>query len=337
MNKFDEKYYIRHAMYKDIKSIMQFINDYWKKDHIMSINYNLFEYEYVNGNQVNFILAIEKETDKIKGIFGYILASQSSDYKDIWGSMWKVADDAMPFLGIELAKRAVIITNCRMHIGNGANPNTTVPLRKIFFKEKVEKMQHFYFLNNEKQIYYIAKINNKVYRQDVTNRQSNLILFSNIEEVQDNFLVENVNNVPFKDAWYVNKRYFLHPYYDYQVYGVEVNGKIEALIIFREVEHLNSKALRIVDYIGNHKVFGTLQSEFEYLISKYEYIDFYVFGIKQKYIEEAGFKLKDENDSNIIPNYFEPFLQENVDIWVHYLQEGTTFFKADGDQDRPNQ
>ena len=51
---------------------------------------------------------------------------------------------------------------------------------------------------------------------------------------------------------------------------------------------------------------------------------------------EAGFTEVNEEDGNIIPNYFGPFLQENIDIWVDSKDKNSLFTKADADQDRPN-
>ena len=47
---------------------------------------------------------------------------------------------------------------------------------------------------------------------------------------------------------------------------------------------------------------------------------------------------KTDDDMNIIPDYFSPFEQKNIDIWVDSSNRIDTccFFKADGDQDRPN-
>ena len=47
MNKFDEQYEIRLALYKDIENIMDFIHKYWKKDHILMKDRRLFEYEFL--------------------------------------------------------------------------------------------------------------------------------------------------------------------------------------------------------------------------------------------------------------------------------------------------
>jgi len=345
MNKFDERYDIQLAKTADIDNIMQFVDKYWRKGHILSRDKELFKYEYADGDKVNFVLAIDKNTQLIEGIFGFIKCSNTKDAKrkDIWGSMWMVNDshDNIPLLGIELAKRALILTGCRTHIGNGANPNTTVPLRRIFFGEKVVRMKQYYYLNPEIDDYKIALIKEKdnSIATPVVNK-TYITQFHSIDEVKKCFDIESIDAIPYKDNWYVNKRYFCHPYYKYAVYGLAGNnGKSEALLVTRALECNGSRILRIVDYIGKHELFSGLGKQFEKLMkdNKFEYIDFYTHGFDEKSILNAGFKLRTDDDPNIIPNYFEPFLRENVDIWAHYKLDGTLFFKADGDQDRPNQ
>ena len=72
------------------------------------------------------------------------------------------------------------------------------------------------------------------------------------------------------------------------------------------------------------------------MVNDYEYVDFYCHGIPIETMKKLGFKLKDEYDSNIIPNYFEPFIQENIPIYFFTTSnENSYIFKADGDQDRP--
>lgn len=345
MNKYDERYEIRLAKYSDIDNIMSFINDHWREGHIMAKDRTLFEYEYVDGDNVNFVIAIDKNTQLIEGIFGFLNCSHTTDAakKDIWGSMWKVVDnhDNIPLLGIELARRVYALTGCRTQIGNGANLNTTVPLRRIFFGDKVVKMQQYYYLNTEIDQYQIALIKEKnsvdylVPKNDIT-----LTRFKSIDDLKKNFNIDSVESIPYKDYWYINKRFFRHPYYKYDVYGLQDEDRqINALMMTRSIECNGRKILRIVDYIGNQKLFAGLGKEFERLVKKhsYEYVDFYTFGFKEDYILNAGFRLRTDNDTNVIPNYFEPFVRGNADIWAHYKLDGTLFFKADGDQDRPNQ
>ncbi|OWR27588.1 hypothetical protein CDO73_21885 [Saccharibacillus sp. O23] len=345
MNKFDAKYEIRLAQKKDIANIMQFIECHWKAGHIMAHDRDLFEYEYVNGNDVNFIIAIEREKKTIEAIFGFLNCSHHEDAakKYVWGSIWKVVEgnDNLPLLGIELARRVKELTGCRAHIGNGANPKTTIPLRKIFFKEKVARMNHYYLLNADIKVYKIAVVQQKELNDSgFFSDHARLEKFGSMQEVNDRFDIDNVEAVPYKDSWYVEKRFFNHPYYEYDVYGVQsLSRNIEAILVTRTVLCEGSKVLRIVDYIGDQSAFAGLGKTFQSMLKSngYEYLDFYELGFEKKFIVEAGFKLKDEYDPNIIPNYFEPFLRENVEIWAHYQEEGTLFFKADGDQDRPNQ
>ena len=53
------------------------------------------------------------------------------------------------------------------------------------------------------------------------------------------------------------------------------------------------------------------------------------------FFETAGFE-EQIDDKNIIPNYFGPFVQKNIDIWTRAQDKKTIFFKGDGDQDRPS-
>lgn len=347
MNQYDERYEIRLARKTDIETIMKFINDYWRENHIMSQNRTLFEYEYLDadGETVNMVLAIDRATGLIEGIFGFLKCSnvQDNNKKDIWGSIWIVnsSHDNTPLLGIELAKRVYEFTNCRYQIGNGANPKTTVPLRKLYFGEKTVKMKQYYYLNSAKKEFKIAVIHDKwIPRCNRSALPTCMERYDSIDEVKKCFDIENLDAIPYKDNWYLNKRYFDHPWYHYQVYGLHTAEQqvIEALMVTREVECNGEKVLRIMDYIGNQKLFSGLSTEFQRIVEEndYEYIDFYVYGFDEKVIYDAGFQKREENDENIIPNYFEPFLQKNVEIWAHYKTEGTLFFKADGDQDRPN-
>lgn len=103
MNKFDEKYEIRMAKYEDIEDIMEFIDKYWKKDHILARDRDFFEYEMIHDGQVNFIIARDRESYEIVGLHGYVLASKN--ILDGWGSIWKILPNTMCFLGLELAKK----------------------------------------------------------------------------------------------------------------------------------------------------------------------------------------------------------------------------------------
>ena len=343
MNKFAQQYEIRLALYKDIENIMDFIHKYWKKDHILMKDRRLFEYEFLEGKQVNIIIAINRKTCSIEGLFGFLPCSHTSDIEkyDVWRSLWKVNDtqDNMPLLGIELAKRVYALTGCRMHIGNGANPKTTIPLRKIFFHDKTGKMKQYYCLNPSVNAYQICRVlNPRRSRYKVAEYLEGVLEIPTMEKFNEVFDAGSFDVYPYKDNWYVGKRFYSHPYYLYKVFGLKERQEVVAVVICREIEVKGVKILRIVDYIGNHAAFAETGQFWRQQMEEkgYEYIDFYEFGMDDKVLEDAGFVYRSDKDKNVIPNYFEPFLQENIDIWVHYKYVGTTFFKADCDQDRPN-
>ena len=337
---YDEKYDIRLAAREDIPAIMRFLDENWRKGHIMARNRALFEYEYVHGDDVDMILAVEKSRKTIEGLFGFLRCTEKKT-GDLWGSMWKVreAPDQMKLLGVELAKRIHDLTGCRSHIGSGANPETTVPLRKIFFRDKTATMKQYYRLNPEKTEFKIAKITDGSIPPKPENAPDyTLRELETFEDFTKAFDITKTKAIPQKDNWYIRHRFYEHPVYDYTLWGVQDEAqKTQAVLITREVSAEGAKALRIVDFLGDHRALEGLYDAVGKLLLETgcEYIDFVEFGVDDELLRKAGFTNRAET-GNVIPHYFEPFLRENKDIWVHYKEYGTTFFKADGDQDRPN-
>ena len=76
LNSYDEQYEFRVANINDIEKIMEFIDSHWKKGHIMAINREFFEYEFLEDDgTVNFILAIDKNKRTIECLNGFLKAS----------------------------------------------------------------------------------------------------------------------------------------------------------------------------------------------------------------------------------------------------------------------
>lgn len=337
-NRFDAKYDIRMASYNEIEEVMQYIDLNWKKQHILSANREFFEYEHVIDKKVNFLIAKNRKSGEIEGILGFLPASRDNGKLDIWGVVWKVSENAMPMLGIELKKRLVMCTGARAEMGVGCNPKTSIPLLKRLLKYHVGKMKQYYILS-PKEEYKIAKVNNwpsNSIRKAKTSKIE-IKLCECIDELAGISLWDEISNaIPYKDAWYVDRRYFNHPIYSYQVYSLLEQEIVKAIIVLRVDQHCGALALRVVDYIGEHRLFGELSDFFREKLPEVEYIDFYSYGFEEEYIIEAGMVERKEDDTNIIPNYFSPFEQRNIDIWVASSKEGVVLFKADGDQDRPN-
>ncbi len=341
MNKYDEKYDIKLAERKNISEIMEFIRDNWNKDHILGNCLEFFEYEHVIQNHVNFIIAIDKKTHIMEGIYGYIQASLDEEHKDVWGVMWMIRNDTdnIPFLGIELIKRLKQLINCRSVIGIGSNPKTAIPIIKLMLRYHTGKMQHFYMLNSKIENFKIAVVNESKDKKKHSpeNKDIKCSLLSSIDEIIAFYNPEkNKEMTPYKDIWYIEHRYINHPVYEYLIYGIS-NKEIEAILIMKRVGAEGRTVLRVVDYLGSEKLIAGLGNWLNLQMDDTcEYIDFYCYGFDKECIKNAGFVLRNEADTNIIPNYFEPFVQENIDIYVDSPLEDTKFCKADGDQDRPN-
>ena len=335
---YDSKYDIRLAGLDDIDDIMNFIDTYWRKGHILARDKELFRYEHVDGDKVTFLLAVDRETHSIEGILGYIPASKDADMLDIWTGIWQVKDHVLPLLGLEMYKRLAGMVGARSLLGVGDNPNTTGRILKKLTKDfNTWKMDHYY-MPARKQEYSIAVISQFPEGSDNAKVPvTDTVEFSDIDKVGSFINLSKYTGFPHKDLWYIRHRFFEHPVYDYRVVGLS-SGDNRALLCYRIQEHDGAKAVRIVDYIGDRECFAGLKGFFKKLLDETgaEYADFYVAGFEPAYIESAGFTVLTDDDANIIPNFFNPFEQRNIDIYVSgNIPEGL-FTKADGDQDRPN-
>lgn len=341
MNKYDELYLFRRAKLDDTDRVMRFIRDYWKKNHILANDRDFFLYEHGDKDEVNFIICENKGDGDLVGIHGFIPYSWAEELRHVCGVMTMIKKDTLPMLGVELIKRFIEITEYQTYCGIGTNPKTMVPLVKRIFKRYVGKMEHYYRLNEKIDEFTIASIANRK-KCDLENqegKQAGLLEFENFDEVKRRFVLNKpYKYLPYKEDWYIEKRYFNHPIYHYRVFGIVVNGRIGSLLIGRQVEHANKKIIRFVDFIGDIAELPRVNQAIREIIESngYEYADFLLHGVPEEIMNKAGFVRKTEDEGNIIPNYFEPFVQSNVTIWCEKSHEDMIIFRADADADRPS-
>ena len=72
-----------------------------------------------------------------------------------------------------------------------------------------------------------------------------------------------------------------------------------------------------------------------------EYVDIMASGVSVSELKRAGFVSSQDYDGLVIPNYFSPYVQKNIDISFSCKSFSSrdicsAFFRADSDQDRPN-
>ena len=215
MSSIDEKVVFRMAQLNEVPKIMKFIRDYWpKKNHILGINEDFFRYEFCNGNRVGFFLALDKYSEEILCCIGTYFYSENHipEKTDCSGGMFIVKPDCnIPFLGGETAIRRMQVLKPRAYVSPGIDIHTTGKLVTRVLKDKIAKMDHFYMLNDLFE-YRIAQINKKKTGKIQKDNALDLILYNTVEEMYSQFDDSPFRERrPYKDKWYIDKRYFRHP------------------------------------------------------------------------------------------------------------------------------
>lgn len=319
----------------DLEKLQMFIHKKWKDNHILATDKKLMDFQHKSKNRYNFIIS-KNDKNEITAILGFIPLSQFDENlkntTDIWLAIWKVDETiAEPGIGFSLLKwlEKKIQPQSIGSIGINAE------VKKIYdiLGYNTGILNHYFILNPNILDYKIAYCS----KEQVPN--SKLPSTSLVKEIKiDDVDHLSFSNNPIKSKNYIKNRYLKHPYYQYFLLGAYNKGLLRAVFIVRKVEVNQSSCLRIVDMQGT---LNNINSIYESIISilqshNSEYIDCLNYGISEKLFFDCGFNLR--NPDVIIPNYFEPFLQENIDILFAYKSKNPNYiiFKGDSDQDRPN-
>jgi hypothetical protein len=293
----------------------------------------LLKWQHHHGSYLNFILAFDTAKDEIVGILGYIPLDQYdnslSQNKDFWLAVWKIRDEYKG-AGIELLDYLINSYGPESIGAIGINPI----VKKLYKRLKyiTGKLSHYYLLNPNIENFRIAEPSMKVERGVIKKSKYRL------KELQDVSEFSELRHLysPMKSISYLIARYAHHPIYKYRFFGVFINEKIQCILVNRKISIYNSSCIRIVDVYGELPR-SSIESELIDLLvaENSEYIDCLNFGISEVTFFDLGFSLR---ENIVIPNYFEPFEQRNVDIDFAFTckTDDYVIFKGDSDQDRPN-
>lgn len=323
---------IRFATRNDIDLIMKFIDVFWKKGHILGNNREFFEYEHCSKDKVNFVISID-DKGEINGILGFI--PYGDHFRDVMTVMWKVNQNAHASLGLELFKHLRDNGDVRIMASPGSNPKLSGLYRYLGYD--FGKMIQWYRLRPQ-DIYNIANVENREIPECEIEYEYVLLDTWDLVKKMFDFDAYTPSAKPYKEDWYIKKRYYCHPVYKYNTYGILDNEKkAKLLVIFRVLDTNMGKVIRLVDCIGDFSYIRGISRLTDHILmsNKAEYADCYEVGLPDEYMREAGY-LKVEGSGNVIPNYFSPFVQENIDIFYFSNDPTIVLFKGDGDQDRPS-
>jgi hypothetical protein len=326
---------IRQATIEDSERIMRFIDINWIKNHILARNKDFFLYEFLNNKKLNFYIS-EDSRSEIEAIQGFI--PYDLEFRTVFLVVLRSISTENPFLGYQLIRRIIEEINPVVIAAVGLNMKT-VPyiFKRLGFK--IGKLNHWYRLLDKKS-YEIPKINNS-FIPFVEKYNNKLIKIENYDKLIHSFDFLNYKNSlskPYKSLDYIQRRYYDNPGYKYEVYGIKRNSDIcRTIIVFRVQRHKESYVLRFVDLIGDYNELYEITSLIDNLLLEFnaEYVDFYEKGLNKEKMLDAGWLLT-VGSNNIIPDYFSPFVMENIDIYYTTNDESIALFKADGDQDRPS-
>ncbi len=325
---------IRFAEENDIDDIMLFIDLNWKKGHILGNNKNFFHYEHLDGERVSYAIA-KNDNGDIEGILGYIPYGKTN--RDIMTVMWKVLRTSDPSLGLNLFKFIKDNADVRIMASPGSNPKLRGLYKYLGYD--FGEMTQWYRLSNKEEFHIASIYDNSIPTSHCPSFKYRV--FSDWNDFAYSFDYTGYiksNPKPLKEMWYIKKRYFDHPIYKYIIAGlVNQDEKIVTAIILRKVEKDMSCAIRFIDCIGNINDIKYSTKALDEIMDKYnaEYVDCYEVGVNEEVFLQSGWK-KTKSTNNIIPNYFSPFVKENINIYYFSSDSDIVLFKGDGDQDRPN-
>ena len=332
---------IRRSSKKDLPAVMDFIATHWRSDHVLAKNRSLMVWQHCYEDECNYILATDE--DVLVGVLGYIPSRRFDDELStksniVWLALWKVRDDYQSsMLGLKLLKALESLEPNSVMAVNGINLDHPPMYKALGFQ--VYELGQFYLSNPNKPQIIIQKPKNLSLATAIPGHA----ILERIDNYDlDNIRASHLKTSVFKTIEYFRKRFTLHPFYDYKLHWIYLDGSLRAAIASRIAVHNSSRVLRIVDFIGDPDVLTHCGSAFQKLMDErsVEYMDFWQYGICSSVLMRAGFHKVDPNGKLVCPNYFEPFAAKNGRILCCIkgsLEKSFIICRADGDQDRPNQ
>jgi hypothetical protein len=327
---------------------MAFIDQYYRAGHPLARHRQLFDWQYGNGpgHRYNIVLAVEPSSSEVLGMIGFIDSRRYDEALGpdncIWLTMWQVNPRArIPSLGLVLLKFLQEHIEHKILASSGIRAALKPMYRAMGFE--VTDLSHHVLLNPAVAEHHLAVIPRDFSPLPAavsSGVQLRLLTNDNFSLETDQFPAR-FDRTPTKSAVYFYNRYVRHPFYEYQVYLVREQSRPVGLVACRIVAQDGWRAMRIVDVLLDPRHLVHLGAPLRDLIvaADCEYGDLLQSGLDESLLLAAGFGTVTKGSGVIVPNYFEPFVRENVQISACFRGADRATFvvcKADCDQDRPN-
>ena len=319
---------LRLARPGEEEAIVRFLDAHWEWKLPLVHVPEFFEFYYRPLGAAPQIAQAE-QGGRICAAAGFIRAN-ACESPDIWASIW-AADEAAPGAGMELMAALPRLANARFCAVNNIRKKVAGLYRFLGFD--AGRLPHYYRL--------AAQSGHRVARVAAPRilplPETGLALrrVPSAQALPGMFRLQPQLR-PFKDYWYLSRRYFAYPFQSYDVWASETGGH---LLCTRTVPVNGTNVLRVVDYVGEPGQFWLLGRAIDGLLrgAEAEYAECYCAGVAPEVMEKAGFCARGPKDEAVIPNYLTPPLYENTEYYYAAQPGGAVLMcKADGDQDRPN-
>jgi hypothetical protein len=341
----------------EIELVMLFVHEHWAADHVLSWHRALMDFQHLGPDHYNFVVARRVTNGEMLGVLGFIPSQlydeALADRNTIWLALWKIRPDAgVAGLGLMLLRflesNQTHVAMAVAGIGNAA----LIGMYRALGYQAGEYQQHY--MRNWRIVRpKLARFPDETVPPRPPDGDASIELLApdysapakddfGLDPALDIDFGERAQQGPAKTTRYFARRFWAHPVYQYEIHLVRRSKRALGLLASRVASHRGHRALRIVDYLGNEEALGELGPAIDELLdrSRCEYADLWSYGIDAGVLARAGFRRVDPAGSVIVPNFFEPYALNNSVIRCAFKGppgQRFVFFRADGDQDRPNE
>ena len=208
-------------------AVAAFLDAHWGEKHPLVHLPDFFDFYYRPfGPDGPLQFAFAEQDGAPVAIVGYIRAN-ALETPDIWVSIW-CAVKGHNGSGLELMAALPGLTNARVMACNNIRPRTMAFY--TFLGYTAERLPHYYRLA-DKASYAVAR----VARRDILPAGGSAVLHLLPDEdaLRKCGYTPDPARRPYKDLWYLARRYFHYPRQRYDVWAVEECGAVQALLATR--------------------------------------------------------------------------------------------------------
>jgi len=316
----------RRAHVEERDRLMAFLSAHWRADHMFATSGDWLDWQHLgaDGERYHVLIAEPESGGDMFGFLGVMPIRKRA----VWTGIWTVTASApnLTGLGMFSALNAIYQPDYIGSIGVNALARRVLTM----LRHRTGVCDTYYLANPGMTQVIGANLAKGACAPDGPVKLSVVSL-----EQTDRWSIAGGHTV----AGQLDLRYGAAAAFAYRFIAVSADGAPEPalVLVVRTIEAQGSRLMRIVDALGNPEeapAFGQALIDGFLKPEGLEYADLAVGGDDTSDFGRLGFHLR--SGDAILPSYFDPFVQSNVDLGFSIYGEGRFIFRGDGDQDRPN-